>query len=354
MRRNRRSSRRLLFDTLESRQLMAADFHFGHNFISPEDTDASGVVSPIDALRVINAINSGTTQSTELLDVTADDSLSPLDALMIINNLNSKASAEAVVASGVSANSRIARIEAALAAGSIPSNLSTSEASAVLQTLQLGGAPELGDCTTVDDQDPTTALERLANRLTDLGVDSDTVDTVVAAIQERLDSSAEKFSDVVQSVLDDNGIDVKALVQQQRGEEQIAHLSAKLTELGVDQTVIDSLTTELTDALKAGTPYTHAQLVARLTELGIDPTTVFQRTDDHGNHGSDNSADDTVSADEVATRLEKMGVDATIIETVVSEITAAEDAGTPWTKADLFARLKELGVVATRPNRGRR
>ncbi len=98
----------------------------------------------------------------------------------------------------------------------------------------------------------------MATRLTDLGVDSDTVETVVVAIQERLDTSGEDYRTIVQSVLEENGIDIKALLQQQRGQEQIAKLTARLTELGVDQTVIDSLETELSDALKAGTPYTHA------------------------------------------------------------------------------------------------
>ena len=351
MRRNRRSSRRLMFDSLESRQLMAADFHFGHNFVSPEDTDGSGLVSPIDALRVINAINSGTTQSTDLLDVTADDVLSPLDALTVINNLNQLASGEAAVASGVSTTSRIARLQAALSSGGGLGNLTSSDAQSVLETLQLGGAPELGDCAAVDEQDPATALERLATRLSDLGVDSATVDTVVAAIQERVDAGEEDYRTIVQSVLEDNGIDLKALLQQKRGEEQIARLTARLTELDVDATVIDALETELTDALKAGTPYTHQQIVDRLTELGIDANLVFQR---HGASDSDRSTDNTVSADEVAAKLEQMGVDTSIIDTVVSEITAAEEAGTPWTRADLFARLKELGVVATRTGRGRR
>ncbi len=78
---------------------------------------------------------------------------------------------------------------------------------------------------------------------------------------------------------------------------------------------------------------------------------MFQRTD---RSGGGSSTEDTVSADEVAAKLEKMGVDTTIIDTIVSEITAAEEAGTPWTRADLFARLKELGVTATRGNRSRR
>ena len=351
MRRNRRSGRRLLFDALESRQMMAADFHFGHNFVSPEDTDGSGIVSPIDALRVINAINSGTTESTELLDVTADDALSPLDVLVVINNLNQQSGGTSSVASGVSSTARISRIAAALSLGSTSGNLTSTEANAVLETLQLGGAPELGDCTAIEDQDPATALERLATRLADLGVDSDTVDTVVSAIQERIDAGEDSYRDIVQSVLEDNGIDIKALLQQHRGEEQIAKVTARLTELGVDQSVIDSLETELTDALKAGSPYTHVQIVARLTELGIDPDTVFQRRD---RGDDDSSADDALSADEVADKLEKMGVDTTIIETIVSEITAAEEAGTPWTRADLFARLKELGVTTNRGHRGRR
>ena len=51
----KRRSRRMSIENLENRSLMAGDFH--HNFVLPEDADASGVVSPVDALVVINRVN---------------------------------------------------------------------------------------------------------------------------------------------------------------------------------------------------------------------------------------------------------------------------------------------------------
>jgi len=86
---------------------------------------------------------------------------------------------------------------------------------------------------------------------------------------------------------------------------------------------------------------TRQQLTSRLTEFGIDPTTVFENHSHRSHHGGN----EVVNVDEVTSRLEKMGVDATIITTIVAEITAAEGSGTPMTRSQLFARLQELGVV---------
>lgn len=62
-----------------------------------EDVNADGVVSPIDALIVINHLNagSGSTANGEgeaskyYIDVNGDNALSPIDALLVINRLNS-------------------------------------------------------------------------------------------------------------------------------------------------------------------------------------------------------------------------------------------------------------------------
>jgi Tetratricopeptide repeat len=56
--RNRRRQRRLVCESLESRQLMASDLIY-HNFMMPEDSDMSGDVTPLDALMVINQLNAG-------------------------------------------------------------------------------------------------------------------------------------------------------------------------------------------------------------------------------------------------------------------------------------------------------
>ncbi len=50
----------------------------------------------------------------------------------------------------------------------------------------------------------------------------------------------------------------------------LAKLTAKLTEAGVSEEVIATISTEVTAAVAAGTPLTFDQIKSRLTELGVD------------------------------------------------------------------------------------
>ncbi len=72
-----------------------------HNYSNSKDVNNDGIVSPIDALLIINRLNSGgagvlTTGSGEgepgkhYVDVNNDGRLSPIDALQVINGLNSR------------------------------------------------------------------------------------------------------------------------------------------------------------------------------------------------------------------------------------------------------------------------
>ena len=86
--------------------LALGDGIFGwHNFLNIEDVNGDGLVTPIDALRVINELNApmnsypGTSilplgasgeQLALGLDVSCDGFVSPIDALLVINALNSK------------------------------------------------------------------------------------------------------------------------------------------------------------------------------------------------------------------------------------------------------------------------
>ena len=56
----------------------------------PLDVNNDGFVSPLDALFVINSINTGTRVEKICYDVNADGFLSPIDALLIINHLNTR------------------------------------------------------------------------------------------------------------------------------------------------------------------------------------------------------------------------------------------------------------------------
>ncbi len=62
-----------------------------HNTFDPMDVDDDGECTPLDALAVINMINSQTASSPDFVDVDGDNTVSPLDALIIINQLNASA-----------------------------------------------------------------------------------------------------------------------------------------------------------------------------------------------------------------------------------------------------------------------
>lgn len=93
------------------------------NPLRPVDTNADGFVSPVDALLVINALNStgggpltsGNLSDPGLVDVNGDGNVSPIDALMVINWLNSNSAmgeAEEVVVQDESLN--LSRVEDSL------------------------------------------------------------------------------------------------------------------------------------------------------------------------------------------------------------------------------------------------
>lgn len=88
----KRTQRSLFCETLENRALMAGDL--GHNFLQPHDVNDDRMVSPSDALRIINRLNRPEDNPTShaFEDVNDDSKVTPLDALLVINDLNLKAS----------------------------------------------------------------------------------------------------------------------------------------------------------------------------------------------------------------------------------------------------------------------
>ena len=90
---NNKASFRPTIETLEARNLLAADL--GIAFQNPllyQDVNFDQFVSQIDALQVINQVNGFTasepTEIQSFFDVDGDDAVSGIDALRIINNLN--------------------------------------------------------------------------------------------------------------------------------------------------------------------------------------------------------------------------------------------------------------------------
>jgi hypothetical protein len=85
-----------------------------HNPDAPFDVNGDGVVSPVDVLLVINALNSGNsgpvsaideTDFVGYLDVNNDGYLTPMDALLVINYLNGHSPAAEGEAAFLSAGS---------------------------------------------------------------------------------------------------------------------------------------------------------------------------------------------------------------------------------------------------------
>jgi hypothetical protein len=71
--------------------------HPGYNAGNAADVDGNGLVTPIDALTIINFLNAQSNDNSGLLtssggyymDVNADGYISPIDGLLVINRLNS-------------------------------------------------------------------------------------------------------------------------------------------------------------------------------------------------------------------------------------------------------------------------
>ncbi len=86
----RRQARRLVSEMLETRQLLAADFTpFQHNHFEAEDVNDDGLISPMDALMIVNSMNQGAiADANGFLDVNNDGLRSPIDALLVVNRIN--------------------------------------------------------------------------------------------------------------------------------------------------------------------------------------------------------------------------------------------------------------------------
>ena len=92
----RRAIRRLMYESLEKRELLVADWQ---NPLANLDANDDGFISPLDALVIINDINlngsralstpfDNTSVNATYINVTGDESVSPLDVLTVINRLN--------------------------------------------------------------------------------------------------------------------------------------------------------------------------------------------------------------------------------------------------------------------------
>ena len=232
-------SRKMIVESLESRAMMAADAF--HNFTMPEDADASGVVTPLDALVVINRINqsiagnpSGVAPAgsqSAMVDVDADQTVTPLDALVVIDALNAQNSigANGLIASRVDSQRRIEFIEKAIELNTLPPELSIQDANTILETLRQGGRPELGD--------------RIENGSLRWGQDNDPRTDDRPSLPQ---NDPVEFNPFIYAV------------------------SQRLQAFNVSTDIIEKISVEIRQANQDGKPMDMPQIRSRLGELGVD------------------------------------------------------------------------------------
>lgn len=215
-----RHRRALRCESLERRNLLAAGLGLEHNFISPEDVDGSGDVTPYDALQIVNNLNrqnrdtaqgedSGSHSSGLMLDVDADGYHSPSDAWRVINYLNQNGVNGALAASLVPVQERIAALESALHSSSIPSWLGDGTAQSMLASLYSGVVPELNSDLRDDLHDALQRFDlqsqynRLNDRLGSIADDLPSFDSIFSNLGSQLSSQYNELQNELYDALDD-------------------------------------------------------------------------------------------------------------------------------------------------------
>ncbi len=331
-------------EQLESRSLLAGDITCFHNIVSPEDADGSGSVTPLDALVVINSINSHTATTSSMTDVDGDSSTSPLDALIVVNFLNASNRSNSM--SSVSPQSRIDAIEKDISSGTLAPNFTIDDAIEIIATLRAGGHPESGQRL-----HNGVLVVVLPNSSTNGGGTPTWVDDGTTDTSDSTDDTG--YTDTTD---DHTGTGTDGETTDPHALEHATHLLERLTKVlttaGVSQDVITTISTEIKDAAMAGTPLTPTQIIARLGELGVDTATLFSNPVDHENdHDHEHDNDHEHNHDHEARflamlthQLTAIGTSEHTIHAITQAITDAQAAGTPLTLTQIEAKLTELGV----------
>ncbi|MBO88741.1 MAG: hypothetical protein CMP14_04405 [Rickettsiales bacterium] len=83
--------KKLRYEHLENRLLLAADIGLYQNPLDSVDVNNDSYISPLDALHIINELNGAVLDSDKIsafYDTSGDGILAPVDALTVINDLN--------------------------------------------------------------------------------------------------------------------------------------------------------------------------------------------------------------------------------------------------------------------------
>ena len=380
---NRR--RALRFESLEQRALLAADMQTLHNFAMPEDCDANGSVSPLDALVVINELNRPEKidmgDSSNMVDVDADGQLTPLDALVVINFINHSTSASEESVSSVPLEARIARLESAIAQGQLPPAWDIDNARELLETMKHGGRPEIGERFlegrihsrleiehietelivkelephVVDGEHANRAAEfihRFSERMKNAGVNARVIETVAGEIKAGFEAKLPLTFDQIKSRLVELGVDVTKLFPERpepkpetppkpdtppRLEPRIEAIVHRLKEAGVSVHVVVTIVTELKRSIEAGSPMTFDQIKARLTELGVDVSKLLPHAPPQW----------SPSIELVTSILKRVNAKPETVDVVRAAMITAKESGSPLNASQVVSLLRANGIQIT-------
>ncbi len=257
-----RHRRALRCESLERRNLLAAGLGLEHNFISPEDVDGSGDVTPYDALQIVNNLNrqsrealqgevSSSVASGVMLDVDADGHSTPADAWRVINYLNQHGINGALAASLVPVQERIAALESALHSSSIPAWLGEGTAQEMLASLYSGLVPELNS--DLQDElndalhrfDLQSQFNRLADQLNSITSDLPSLDAVFSQLDLNLGSQYQELRNGLSSGLGDLYDEAESLLDRLFGQSHSDSNSHSDSDSDSDSTV--NITTDNSD-----------------------------------------------------------------------------------------------------------
>ena len=378
----------LRVERLESRAMLAGDLRCDHNAMLPEDANGNGDVSALDALVVINELArsrvnpQGSSQTSlsprgNMVDVNADGKATAADALVVINRI-ARERRDGSTESRVSMADRISRLESDIEAGTLPTNLDIVTAKALLVRMQAIAPPQVqatpavtsvdklvtggsgdvavDDTDTVDDGgNPDNGMDGSDDSVDDSNTDetagdeTDSGESPDGSDDDAVDEGADEIDDGSGDGTTDGGDDDGGVEDGHDCPDSAAHLtrlserlSQRLAAAGVSAEVVTNVTDAFALAITAGEPLTRADVLKILSDAGVDAT-VLETLALAGPDGEPNKQG--VRIDRLEKKLLENGNDPVVVQTLVAEIKAAVDAGTPLTSDEIKARIEALGLT---------
>ncbi len=400
----RKYNKNLGFERLESRALLAAGMDCEHNALLPEDTNGTGDVTAADALVVINQVvrdlRSGLSTSTAnatssralMTDVNADGQTTAQDALVVVNRLSRVRNGGSLVSS-VPLRNRIERLANDIESGSLPSYFDVATARAILELLQSGAYPELSavstpstaassnttddpvvdDATDVDsmlddtsttdsnDDTSTTTAGTSDDDSTDSIDDSSVTDVTAEDMTDSTNTDTDEDEDATDATDDGstaNADDDTTGTTDPTGSDDCddatdrltrltAQLEQRLVAAGIAADAIASVIDPIQASIDSGEPLTRDDIKMLLTDAGIDLSLLrLPHSAGHPGIVRDPAAQIEHLSDVL---LNNDANDPVVVQTLIDELTAADDAGTPLTRQEIKTRIEELGLTLPTP-----